>query len=52
LKNKFSGWTPVNNDGGAALKTRLASGRQELALTQNEISNSQNALKNGTSKRH
>jgi hypothetical protein len=21
LKNKFSGWTPVNNDGGAALKT-------------------------------
>jgi hypothetical protein len=43
LKNKFSGWTPVNNDGGAALKTRLASwAPRTAALTQNEISNSQN----------
>jgi hypothetical protein len=31
LKNKFSGWTPVNNDGGAALKNKTKL-RQELRL--------------------
>jgi hypothetical protein len=43
LKAKFNSWAPVNGDGGAALKTKLATWAPRTnALTQNEISNSEN----------
>jgi hypothetical protein len=43
LKAKFTAWTPVNNDGGANLKTRLNSWTPNVTpITQSDISNPQN----------
>lgn len=41
LKSTFNSWTPVNNDGGSALKTRLNSWHttQIIPTTENDISN-------------
>lgn len=43
LKAKFTAWTPVNNDGGANLKTRLASWTPNVnEISETDISNEQN----------
>jgi hypothetical protein len=43
LKAKFTGWTPVNNDGGAALKTRLSAWSPDVTpIVAENITNSQN----------
>ena len=48
LKNVFSGWTPVPNDGGAALKTAAATwyGQQLTPTQQSDIEN--NLITHGT----
>jgi hypothetical protein len=51
LKARFNSWTPVNGDGGAALKQSLRLGAKNKRLTQNEMVIRKHSL-NGNRKRH